>query len=237
MTGMLASVTNVDEAEIVFKAGTDIIDIKDPARGALGALDSKSACDIVNYIAGRTVTSATIGDLPGEPGMISTAISETTWTGVDIVKVGLFDCRLGQPLLEMFREKTMQGIEIVVVLLADKNPDFTFIGKLAAAGIKGVMLDTAIKGNGTLRTILKDSVLKCFVEQAQSAGLMTGLAGSLVLDDIEPLLTLNPDYLGFRGALCQKHQRIEAIDEMSVHRIRNRIPTTSLNAKPSSAIF
>ena len=39
MTLMLASVTNPAEAEAVWVGGADIIDLKDPAKGALGALD------------------------------------------------------------------------------------------------------------------------------------------------------------------------------------------------------
>jgi len=236
MTGMLASVTSVNEAEIVLRAGVDIIDIKDPAQGALGALNTQSAQDIVNYVESRVITSATIGDLPSEPEIISAAITKTASTGVDIVKAGLFESVVDQSLLNIFREKSEQGIEIVIVLFADKKPDFALIEALAATGIKGVMLDTAMKGNGTLRTILNDNLLKCFVDTVQSAGLMTGLAGSLVLDDIAPLLLLDPDYLGFRGALCRKHQRIEEIDEMSVHRIRNKIPITSSNAMQLSAL-
>ena len=41
MTLMLASVTNPAEAEAVWAGGADIIDLKDPAKGALGALDAK----------------------------------------------------------------------------------------------------------------------------------------------------------------------------------------------------
>ena len=237
MTGMLASVTSVNEAGIVLRAGVDIIDIKDPVQGALGALSTQSTQEIVGHIAGRTLTSATIGDLPSVPGLISEAITKTAGTGVDIVKVGLFDDYLDQPLLDVFREKSGLGMEIVIVLFADKNPDFAAIKKLAETGIKGVMLDTAIKKNGTLRTILKDSVLRCFVDQARAEGLMTGLAGSLALDDIDPLLLLDPDYIGFRGALCREHQRIEAIDEMSVHRVRNRIPVAGITATKASAFL
>ena len=37
MTGMLASVRNLEEAKIVWHGGVDIIDIKEPNHGALGA--------------------------------------------------------------------------------------------------------------------------------------------------------------------------------------------------------
>lgn len=39
MTGMLASVNSMDEANIVMAANVDIIDLKEPALGALGGLD------------------------------------------------------------------------------------------------------------------------------------------------------------------------------------------------------
>lgn len=237
MTGMLASVTSVNEADIVFRAGVDIIDIKDPVRGALGALDRNLCRDIVRHISGRILTSATVGDLPPDPLVIRDAITATAATGVDIVKVGLFADHLESPLLDIFRDKAAQGIGIIIVLFADKLSGFSLLDDLAGTGIKGVMLDTAMKDNGTLRTLLNDGELKCFVDQAQSTGMVTGLAGSLALEDIEPLLRVNPDYLGFRGALCSKHQRIEGIDEMSVHRVRNRIPMVMVDELPSTAIL
>src|SRR5712691_8352699 len=39
MTKFLASVRDVSEAEIALAAGADIIDLKEPARGALGAVE------------------------------------------------------------------------------------------------------------------------------------------------------------------------------------------------------
>jgi len=38
MTELLISVTNVDEAFMAMELGADIIDLKDPSMGALGAL-------------------------------------------------------------------------------------------------------------------------------------------------------------------------------------------------------
>jgi len=66
--------------------------------------------------------------------------------------------------------------------------------------------------------------LKYFVRQARACGLLTGLAGSLKLADIQPLLKLGPDYLGFRSALCDKHQRNNTIDMQAAHNVRAMIP-------------
>ncbi|MGC2011909.1 MAG: (5-formylfuran-3-yl)methyl phosphate synthase, partial [Pseudolabrys sp.] len=90
MTLLLASVTGSREAELAVTHGADIIDLKDPSQGALGALELSVVCDAVSTIAGRRPTSAVIGDLPMEPGAIAAAVAATAKTGVDFVKVGLF---------------------------------------------------------------------------------------------------------------------------------------------------
>ncbi|MGZ8249348.1 (5-formylfuran-3-yl)methyl phosphate synthase, partial [Methylomagnum sp.] len=47
MTGLLASVANLDEARLVAESGADIIDLKNPAAGALGALSVGEVARIV----------------------------------------------------------------------------------------------------------------------------------------------------------------------------------------------
>ena len=227
MSFMLASVSNVQEAKIVFSAGVDIIDIKDSTKGALGAVVYNIVKDIVEEIAGRNLVSATVGDLPMRGICITNAVLSMAATGIDIVKIGIFAEKIPEEVLLTISGLTKSGIDIVLVFFADKIPQSNNFNELADAGVLGVMLDTADKTKGSLRSILCDKTLMQFIAQARSAGLMTGLAGSLRVNDIEPLLQLNPDYLGFRGALCQEQQREQAIDVMAVHRIRAMIPATA----------
>ena len=63
MTGMLASVTSLAEAKVLLQEGIDILDLKDPNNGALGALDTALIKDIVEVVDGVVTTSATIGDI------------------------------------------------------------------------------------------------------------------------------------------------------------------------------
>ncbi|MBM2830897.1 MAG: hypothetical protein HW411_1687 [Gammaproteobacteria bacterium] len=88
MSFMLASVSNVQEAKIVFSAGVDIIDIKDSTKGALGAVEYNIVKDIVEEIAGRNLVSATVGDLPMRGICITNAVLSMATTGIDIVKIG-----------------------------------------------------------------------------------------------------------------------------------------------------
>ena len=62
-----------------------------------------------------------------------------------------------------------------------------------------------------------------FIKLAKSHNLITGLAGSLKSEDIDRLIPLKPDYLGFRGALCSKKNRTESIEGIAVRKIKDII--------------
>ena len=64
MTRMLASVADAAEAEIVLQLGADVIDLKDPRRGALGAVPLDAAREALAAVARRRETSAALGDPP-----------------------------------------------------------------------------------------------------------------------------------------------------------------------------
>ena len=80
MTGLLASVSNVDEALLVESLDADIIDLKNPLMGALGAVAPETISKIVDALNKNTVTSATIGDLPLLPELIVPAVQKTATT-------------------------------------------------------------------------------------------------------------------------------------------------------------
>ncbi len=229
MTRMLASVTSLHEARVAVAAGADILDLKDPKRGALGALGPETIAQVVAAVGGLCPTSATVGDLPLEPGRIRRAVREVAGTGVDYVKVGLFAgsrqaaCVAG--LAPMCTAGTQAaGTQVVIVLFADLRPDFALLPLIAESGCAGVMLDTADKAGGGLRRHLDARRLEDFVEGARELGLLSGLAGSLGLADVPALLALRPDYLGFRGALCAGSTRTRALDRRAVERVRATIP-------------
>ena len=217
---MLASVSTVDEAGQALQAGADIIDLKSPAAGALGALAIQDVKTIVRHIARQRPVSATIGDLPMLPKIIADAVSTMATTGVDFIKIGLFPNGDQHGSIDALTESIDNGARLVAVLFADQNPDLALISTLAAAGFNGVMLDTMDKQKGTLRRVYPQAALQAFVAEAKTMNLLCGLAGSLKQEDIGPLLELAPDYLGFRGALCHQNQRTNALDRAAVDRIR-----------------
>jgi uncharacterized protein (UPF0264 family) len=228
MTGMLASVTSPEEAQIVLQAGADIIDLKDPARGALGARPAAVIQAIVTRFSSSAPLSATIGDLPMQPQQICSAVAATAGCGVDYVKIGVFADPQQADCIRALRPLCEQGIRIVIVMFADRNPDPDLLPLIAATGCVGAMLDTADKHAGGLRSCLDPQQLADFVAKSKALNLLTGLAGSLRAGDIAPLLTLAPDYLGFRGALCSHGERTTQLDPAAVTDIRAQIPKTPI---------
>jgi len=63
-----------------------------------------------------------------------------------------------------------------------------------------------------------------FVDAAKAEGLTVGLAGSLKASDVPKLLTLGPDLLGFRSALCRSRVRAQPLDPLACAAIRALIP-------------
>ena len=234
MTLLLASVTGSREAELAVTHGADIIDLKDPSQGALGALELSVVSDLVRAIAGRRPASAVVGDLPMEPAAIAAAAEAMARTGVDFVKIGLFP---GAKRTECIRALAplARRTKIVGVMFADSEPDNELIGLMAGSGFAGAMMDTARKDGRRLLDHMDPAAIDRFVRGCRSEGLLTGLAGSLEAADIPRLLLLAPDYLGFRGALCDRHDRRAGLDAAELKLIRGLIPQDPRNVQAERA--
>ena len=226
----LASVRSEAEAEIALGARADIIDVKDPDRGALGALDPDTTRAILAAVAGHAPVSATIGDLPMQPSAIRNAVLERAALGVDYVKIGLFPGGDPGGCLDGLRP-VARSIRLVVVLFADRPLAFDAVAAAAQMGAAGIMLDTASKGAGSLLGHLDLRAITRFVTDARAQGLIVGLAGSLTGAEVPELLQLRPDLLGFRGALCHG-SRNAALDPLACAVIRALIPEAGLAPIP-----
>ena len=220
MTGMLASVNSLEEALLVEPLNVDVIDLKQPNMGALGALAVETVAEIVSKLNPATIISATVGDLPMQPDIVFEAAQAMAATGVDYVKIGFFPDGDWRSCVERLADVATQGHALIAVLFGDASPDMAIVPMLRQAGFSGVMLDTMDKQQGSLTDVMNSTQLQNFVQMAKSYGLLTGLAGSLRIEDIEYLLPLQADYLGFRGALCAQHCRTARLDYGQITQIR-----------------
>jgi FolB domain-containing protein len=223
MTRMLASVTSPEEAEIALAGGADIIDLKDPALGALGAVTPEVIQTTVRAVAKRRLVSAVAGDLPMQPDLVTQAVRNIAATGVDYVKLGIFP---GGDAPACIKELT--GIaaqtKLIAVFFADTSLDLSLLPLLKRSGFAGAMIDTQDKAAGPLLNHLDMPRLQSFVENCHAIGMIAGLAGSLEAPDVPRLLVLAPDLLGFRGALCGPGGRTAALDLGRTQAIRGLIP-------------
>ena len=61
--GLLVSVRNANEARTALSAGADVIDVKEPNRGPLGAADIGEIAAIVEAVQSRVPVTAAMGEL------------------------------------------------------------------------------------------------------------------------------------------------------------------------------
>jgi (5-formylfuran-3-yl)methyl phosphate synthase len=223
MTLFLASVRDPAEAELALGAGADIVDLKDPGRGALGALGPDTIAACAGVIARRAPVSATIGDLPPDGDALCAAILATAALGVEYVKLGLFPGGDAQCSMNRLKPAAAQT-RLIVVLFADALPSVDAIGLAASIGAHGVMFDTMCKGAGSLTDHMSYMTLAGYIASAKAEGLVVGLAGSLKAKHVPGLVALAPDLLGFRGALCRADNRTQTLDAARLAAIRALIP-------------
>ncbi len=222
MTLFLASVRDAAEAETAIGAGADIVDLKDPAKGALGALAPDAIADCVRRVAGRAPVSATIGDLPLEGDSARAALRMTAALGVNYVKLGIFPGEKERGLKRLAADAGQS--RLILVLFADALPAFDAIAFAARIGAHGVMFDTMGKRAGALPDHMSFMDLAGCIASAKAEGLIVGLAGSLAAKHVASLIALAPDLLGFRGALCQGGDRAGPLDPVRVAGVRALIP-------------
>lgn len=224
-TQLLISVTSIQEAQIALENGADIIDLKEPSLGALGALPIETIQAIVAYVKSTRntetmLTSATIGDLPMQPELLLAHVTKLAKTGVDIIKIGFFQTDDYQPCLDALKLVTQADIRLIAVFFAETTYPQGLITAIKHAGFIGVMLDTAKKNGLTLLDHYSQEQRLAFAKNVFKHDLQLGLAGSLRLQHAALIKEINPSYIGFRGGVCNDHQRNLALDAAKIKAVR-----------------
>ncbi|NOT15397.1 MAG: hypothetical protein HOP21_07460 [Methylotenera sp.] len=220
---LLVSVSNVEEAKIAVENGADIIDLKNPSAGALGALPIAVIDEVVAYLHHQEVkqlTSATIGDIPMSAICIMPKINSLLATKVDFIKIGFFESEDYQATLDMLQEVTQAGAKLVAVLFAEFSYSDALLAAIHKAGFRGIMLDTARKNGLSLLDYYTTDACYTLAKKVKELGMDFGLAGSIKMENIESLRFIKPSYMGFRGGICVNHQRNNQLDSEKISAIR-----------------
>ena len=86
---LLVSVVSAEEARRALAGGADIIDVKDPSEGALGAPAPRLLSDVVRAVGSAAPISVALGDLPDLPHTAALAARGAALSGARYVKLGL----------------------------------------------------------------------------------------------------------------------------------------------------
>jgi uncharacterized protein (UPF0264 family) len=205
---LLVSPSSVEEARNALAA--DIIDVKRPAEGSLGA-NFPWVIRAIKEMSTKPV-SAAIGDFDYKPGGAALAAYGAASAGADYIKVGLkFNgARKAKELVRaVVRSVKTDYPEKFVVIAA--YGDYTRLNTISPfemapiameMGADIAMIDTGIKDGRSVFSYMDETVLGEFTEKNREMSLKTALAGSLRFEDLEPLKRIDPDIIGVRGMVC-----------------------------------
>lgn len=216
MTKLLVSVRNVAEARIAAAAGVHLIDVKEPARGSLGAADATTICAIAEAIPAAAPLSAALGELtdwPPDAGQTALSLHRRLLAlpaAVRFAKLGLAGCAARADWPGYWRaalEQFPAHVAPVAVAYADARdaqaPAVDEVWRLGRqCGCRALLLDTCLKRAGTLLDWFSLAQLSDWRRRVHDDGAVLVLAGSLTISAIETLLPIEPDYVAVRGAAC-----------------------------------
>lgn len=216
MTQLLTSVKSVEEAMLALYAGTNLIDLKNPDVGALGALDIEEVKQIVAKLLACKQTSvllsATVGENHRALSQLVSDIYAYSAIGVDIIKVAISDLLVLDDCFDEMKKVIGEGIQLVAVFFAEDAINLTLLKQMAEIGFYGSMIDTKIKDH-SLIDIMTSEDMSLFIRTCKDNALISGLAGSINETQIEVLIKHRPDFVGMRGGLCEGRQRTAGLSE------------------------
>ncbi|MCE9548632.1 MAG: (5-formylfuran-3-yl)methyl phosphate synthase [Planctomycetia bacterium] len=218
MPQLVISVRNVAEALLACQAGADLIDIKEPSRGSLGAPAAATIREIVRAVCGQVPISVALGELLDQNTGQEYDLDSGVLHGVRYVKLGLAGCAARSDWFGQWQvtiDRLPDDVEPVAVVYADANSRAPSVDAILAAAVSVaapiVLVDTFEKWAGNLLAHWSLARTGDFVTNAHELGLQVALAGSLDLAAIGQLLPIGPDFIAVRGAVCSG-SRQEGID-------------------------
>jgi uncharacterized protein (UPF0264 family) len=209
---LLVSVRSADEVPAAVAGGAEIVDAKEPARGALGAVGPGELREISRVLPAGWPLSVALGD-PADDRELASA-----WRLLDaingerplFVKVGLSAARDLAGARSILRHavtlaaSSPSGPGVVAVAYGDAEgpPPGAVVELASEAGARGVLLDTWRKDGRDLFSFMAEPTVRAWATSARACGLLVAAAGSLSAAGIQRAATLPLDVVGVRGAAC-----------------------------------
>lgn len=120
--------------------------------------------------------------------------------------------------------------DVVPVFIADHGLSMAAVQHACRLPFPALMADTENKTAGSLFDCLSEPMLTAFIAQARRAGKLVGLSGALRTQHLPRLAALNPDFAGFRSALCEGG-RGGAFDPMRLRELKLALAMTAASVE------
>lgn len=222
---LLVSVASAAEARHALAGGAQIIDVKDPAKGPLGAASPDVLSEVVRTVGKSAPVSVALGDLPTVPHVAALAArgAASALEGAGYVKVGLREVR--EPadavaLLAAVADAVGPRTAVIAVAYADGDaldpPALApaLLPELVArAGVSGALVDTFVKDGRGLYGWLSESELRDLIARTHAAGATFAVAGQLQPGQLR---LVDADIVGVRSAVCRGGDRMAVLDAQLV---------------------
>ena len=258
---LLISVASEAEAGTALEGGADIVDAKDPARGALGAVSTTALREIVRAVDGRLPVSAALGDASDEK-TVALAARRAAAERLAYVKVGFAGVSAADRV-ESLISAAVQGAGMVsasagVIAVAYADASAQDVASLSPwwlveaaerGGAVGVLLDTAVKlgaepRDGSVSSLFRamtQAQVAAWIRHAHEADLTVAVAGGLAGSDLALLRALGADVVGVRGAACEGGDRLGHVSRANVAALaraagRRRWPSAASAAHRGDAV-
>ncbi len=226
MTRLLVSVRSAAEARAALGGGADLIDVKEPSRGSLGAAAPCVWNEVRAVVNNRAPLSAALGELID----FDHALAPGHLAGFHFAKLGMAGCTgiVNWPARWARALRSLPaGVAPVAVAYADWNaalapPPEQILRAAVELGCAALLVDTFDKSAGGLFDVMDRRVIEHLVKSARRRGLLVALAGSLTSVSIRVALDFEPDIVAVRGAVCDGN-RTGVVRESAVREIAELI--------------
>ena len=204
---------NLDEARLALVGGADILDVKNPSEGSLGANFPKVIRSVAELASGKVPVSAAIGDFDFKPGTASLAALGAAYSGAEYIKVGLLGIENRNQAREMIESivEAVKDFDDQKKVVAAAYSDHVRVGSIpplilpevaSRSGADVVMVDTAIKDGRATFEFMSEEELCEFITTGRELGLEVAVAGTIGFEHLEILRRISPDIIGVRGIVC-----------------------------------
>lgn len=239
---LLVSVVSAEEARRAMAGGADIVDVKDPAEGALGAPSPRVLVEVVRTVATAAPVSVALGDLPALPHTAALAARGAALSGAGYVKIGLRNVRElddAAAMMSAVADAVDGQAAAIAVAYADADaldpPALapSWLPELARrTGIAGALVDTFVKDGRGLYGWLSDSDVADLVARTRRVGATFAVAGQLRRGQ---LCRVAADVVGVRSAVCRGGDRMSELDAELVAAAVAEVNAASERDAPSAA--